>query len=79
MTTFKPEYEVVRPGVELWPEHFTFDNYLHVLFETKIGYWYLNSLITSGAVTVIVVGDGRRRGLCDLAARISRPAACSGG
>jgi multiple sugar transport system permease protein len=55
VTTFKPEYEVVRPGVELWPEHFTFDNYLHVLFDTKIGYWYLNSLITSAAVTVIVV------------------------
>jgi multiple sugar transport system permease protein len=55
VTTFKPEYEVVRPGVELWPEHFTFDNYLHVLFDTKIGYWYLNSLITSGAVTIIVV------------------------
>jgi multiple sugar transport system permease protein len=55
VTTFKPEYEVVRPGVELWPEHFTFDNYLHVLFDTKIGYWYLNSLITSGAVTIVVV------------------------
>ena len=55
VTTFKPEYEVVRPGVKLWPEHFTFDNYLHVLFDTKIGYWYLNSLITSGAVTIIVV------------------------
>jgi multiple sugar transport system permease protein len=55
VTTFKPEYEVVRPGVELWPQHFTFDNYLHVLFDTKIGYWYLNSLITSGAVTIIVV------------------------
>jgi multiple sugar transport system permease protein len=55
VTTFKPEYEVVRPGVELWPEHFTFENYLHVLFDTKIGYWYLNSLITSGAVTIIVV------------------------
>ena len=55
VTTFKPEYEVVRPGVQLWPEHFTFDNYLHVLFETKIGYWYINSLMTSGAVTLIVV------------------------
>jgi multiple sugar transport system permease protein len=31
ITTFKPEYEVVRPGVQLWPEHFTFENYLHVL------------------------------------------------
>ena len=55
VTTFKPEYEVVRPGVRLWPEHFTFENYIHVLLQTKIGLWYLNSLITSGAVTIIVV------------------------
>ena len=55
VTTFKPEYEVVRPGVALWPEHFTLENYGHVLLETKIGLWYVNSLITSGAVTVIVV------------------------
>jgi multiple sugar transport system permease protein len=56
VTTFKPEYEVVRPGVELWPEHFTTENYVHVLLQTKIGIWYLNSLITSGAVAIIVVG-----------------------
>jgi multiple sugar transport system permease protein len=56
VTTFKPENEVVRPVVELWPEHFTFENYLHVLFETNIGFWYVNSLITSGAVTILVVG-----------------------
>jgi ABC-type glycerol-3-phosphate transport system permease component len=40
VTTFKPENEVVRPGVQLWPEHFTFQNYVHVLLETKIGIWY---------------------------------------
>jgi len=55
VTTFKPEYEVVRPGVNLWPEHFTIANYLHVLLQTRIGLWYFNSLITSCAVTVIVV------------------------
>ena len=55
VTTFKPESEVVRPGVELWPEHFTFENYIHVLLQTKIGIWYLNSLITSAAVTLLVV------------------------
>ena len=55
VTTFKPEYEVVRPGVQLWPEHFTLEAYIHVLTRTKIGLWYLNSLITSGAVTAIVV------------------------
>ena len=56
ITTFKPEDEIVRPGVQLWPEHFTFQNYLHVLTTTKIGVWYVNSLVTSAAVTVIVVG-----------------------
>ena len=55
VTTFKPEYEIVRQGFQPWPEHFTFENYLHVLLQTKIGLWYLNSLITSAAVMVIVV------------------------
>jgi len=55
VTTFKPENEVVRPAVELWPEHFTFQNYVHVLLETKIGIWYVNSLITSAAVTILVI------------------------
>jgi multiple sugar transport system permease protein len=55
VTTFKHEYEIVRPGFHLWPEHFTFENYVHVLLQTKIGYWYINSLITSAAVTVLVV------------------------
>jgi multiple sugar transport system permease protein len=55
VTTFKPENEVVRPVVQLWPEHFTVQNYVHVLLETKIGIWYVNSLITSAAVTVLVI------------------------
>jgi multiple sugar transport system permease protein len=55
VTTFKPENEVVRPEVQLWPEHFTIQNYIHVLLETKIGIWYANSLITSAAVTVLVI------------------------
>jgi multiple sugar transport system permease protein len=55
VTTFKPEYEIVRTGVHLWPESFTLSNYLQVLTRTKIGVWYLNSLVTSGGVTIIVV------------------------
>jgi multiple sugar transport system permease protein len=55
VTTFKHEYEIVRPGFQIWPEHFTVENYVHVLLQTKIGFWYLNSLITSAGVTVIVV------------------------
>ena len=55
ITTFKPDYEIINGGLNLWPRHFTFENYTHVLLQTKIGTWYINSLITSGAVTIIVV------------------------
>jgi multiple sugar transport system permease protein len=55
ITTFKPEDEIVRPVIQLWPEHFTLANYWHVLTTTKIGLWYVNSLATSIGVTVIVV------------------------
>jgi multiple sugar transport system permease protein len=55
VTSLKPEEDVVRPGIELWPEHFTLQSYTFVLLNTKIGLWYLNSLVTSAAVTVLVV------------------------
>jgi multiple sugar transport system permease protein len=55
VTSFKPEQDVVRPGIELWPERFTFEAYTFTLFNTKIGLWYLNSLLTSLAVTLLVI------------------------
>jgi multiple sugar transport system permease protein len=55
VTTLKPEQDIVQPGVELWPRHFTLEAYSHVLLNTKIGTWYINSLVTSGAVTFLVV------------------------
>lgn len=55
VTTLKPEYEVVQPGARLWPETFTLEAYAYVLLNTKIGLWYLNSLVTSAAVTMIVI------------------------
>ena len=58
ITTFKPEFEVVRPYIELWPEHFTFEAYLHIIANTKIVTWYINSIITSVAITVGVVAMG---------------------
>ena len=58
ITTLKPEYEVVEPGIRLWPKELTFAAYVHVLFNTNIGTWYLNSLVTSLAVTGIVVFMG---------------------
>ena len=74
VTTFKPENEVVRPEVQLWPEHFTFQNYVHVLLETKIGIWYVNSLITSSGGHGPRRHHGGGRRLRDLATEFSRPA-----
>jgi multiple sugar transport system permease protein len=58
VTTLKPESHVVRPGIELLPQVWTLDAYLHVLINTKIGIWYLNSVITAGATTVLVIMMG---------------------
>ena len=55
VTTLKPEQDIVRPGIDLWPDRLTFDAYAHVLFNTQIGQWYLNSLVTAGSVTFAVV------------------------
>ena len=55
VTSLKPEAEVVRAGVQLLPEHWTLDSYTYALFDTKIGVWYVNSLTTSLATTLIVV------------------------
>ena len=56
VTTLKPEYEVVAPGIRLWPQTFTFGAYAYVLANTNIARWYLNSFATAGAVTVLVIG-----------------------
>jgi multiple sugar transport system permease protein len=55
VTTFKPEQDIVRPGVDFFPDRFTLEAYTHVLFNTKIGLWYVNSLVTSGLVTILVI------------------------
>jgi multiple sugar transport system permease protein len=55
ITSLKPESDIVRPGVHLIPERWTLEAYVHVLFRTQIGTWYLNSLVTSAAVTVLVL------------------------
>ncbi len=55
ITSFKPEQDVVRPGIELWPKRFTLESYSFTLFQTKIGLWYLNSIVTSLAVTFLVI------------------------
>lgn len=58
VTTFKPEFEVVRPYIEFWPDNFTFEAYVHIITNTRLGVWYLNSIVTAGAITVGVVFMG---------------------
>lgn len=55
VTTLKVENDIVQPGIQLWPQRFTLEAYTHALFNTKIGTWYINSLVTAGSVTVLVV------------------------
>lgn len=55
VTSLKFEQDVVRPGVNLLPQRWSFEAYSHALFNTQIGTWYLNSFVTAGAVTVLVL------------------------
>ncbi len=55
ITSLKPEQDVVRPGLNLIPQRWSIDAYVQMLTQTQIGTWYLNSLVTSIAVTVLVI------------------------
>jgi multiple sugar transport system permease protein len=56
ISSLKPEDEVVRPYIELWPDNLTFQHYVHALTATQIGAWYVNSIAVAIGVTVITVG-----------------------
>lgn len=55
ISSLKPEDEVVRPYIELWPQTLTFDHYYSALTKSLIGLWYINSLATAVGVTVITI------------------------
>lgn len=54
-TSFKSDQEAVRPGVNLLPQAPTLDGYFYVIQNSNIGIWYLNSTITSVAITLLVL------------------------
>ncbi|MEO9298935.1 carbohydrate ABC transporter permease [Devosia alba] len=56
ITTLKPEQQAIAKTVEFLPRTWTVEAYWHVLVNTMIGRWYINSLVTSLAVTVITLG-----------------------
>lgn len=55
ITSMQPENEVVAPGLRLIPGTVTINAYIHALVNTSIGRWYVNSIVTSVAITVVVV------------------------
>ena len=57
VSSLKPEDEVVRPYIELWPDTLTFDHYLTAVTTTQIGAWYLNSVAVAVGVTVITIAS----------------------
>lgn len=55
ISSLKPEDEVVRPFIELWPDTLTFQHYWFALTQTQIGRWYVNSIGTAVGVTFLTV------------------------
>ncbi len=55
ISSLKPEDEVIRPYIELWPDTLTFEHYTFALTQTQIGRWYLNSLATAAGVTILTI------------------------
>jgi multiple sugar transport system permease protein len=55
ISSLKPEDEVIRPFIELWPDTLTFQHYVFALTETQIGRWYLNSVVTALGVTILTI------------------------
>ncbi|MDG1119004.1 MAG: carbohydrate ABC transporter permease [Flavimaricola sp.] len=55
VSSLKPENEVVRPYIELWPETLTFEHYIFALTETQIGRWYINSIATAVGATILTI------------------------
>ncbi len=55
ISSLKPEDEVIRPYVELWPQHLTFEHYINALTKTQIGIWYLNSVAVAVGATFITI------------------------
>ena len=55
ISSLKPEDEVVRPYIELWPETLTIQHYTHAIYNTQLVTWYINSIVVAVGVTVITI------------------------
>ncbi|GGJ69918.1 carbohydrate ABC transporter permease [Deinococcus aquiradiocola] len=55
ITSFKPEQETIANPPTLWPQTFDVSAYTYIFQNSPIVRWYLNSVFTSGAITVLVL------------------------
>ncbi|WP_421726055.1 carbohydrate ABC transporter permease [Bauldia sp.] len=58
ITSVKPEADVVAPGIQLIPQAVTLENYIHAMFNTSMGRWYINSIVTTVAITFLIISMG---------------------
>ncbi|PFP24471.1 sugar ABC transporter permease [Bacillus sp. AFS073361] len=58
LTSLKPSTEAVSVPPTLWPSQFSLENYIKMFDYLPIGKYFLNSLITAGASTILSVFFG---------------------
>ena len=55
ITSIRTDDEAVRAGFDLIPDAPTLGGYIYVILNSNIMRWYLNSIITAGSITFLVV------------------------
>ncbi len=79
VSSLKPEDEVVRPYIELWPDNADLLALRHALTTTQIGTWYLNSVAVSVGVTLITISSSMLCGYALSQLQFPGPQGCCGG
>ncbi|WP_319517819.1 carbohydrate ABC transporter permease [uncultured Martelella sp.] len=58
VTSIRSENRVVSDEAGIIPDEFNLSSYIEVLFDTQLVNWYINSIVTSVLITVIVIISG---------------------
>ena len=54
-TSFKAETEVIDPNWSIFPKAITIASYIDVILRSQITTWYVNSIMTSFGITILVI------------------------
>lgn len=54
-TSFKTETEVINPNWSIFPKTITIASYIDVILKSQITTWYVNSIMTSFGITILVI------------------------